>query len=227
VPIDPLSDAKIIDSWHANAAPWTGAVRDGQIESRTLVTDQAILSAVLSRAPRSALDLGCGEGWLVRALAALGVQAAGVDVVPALIDAATLAGGGDFRVASFEDIAAGVLRLTTDVVVANFALLGKESVERVIQHVPALLNAGGALVVQTLHPIVACGDNAYEDGWRAGTWAGFSANFTDPAPWYFRTIQSWIELFTTGGLRLREIREPVHPVTRKPASIIFIAEVSG
>ena len=51
--IDPLSDDKIIDSWHRNVAPWTAAVRENQIESRTLVTNRAITDAVLSRAPRT------------------------------------------------------------------------------------------------------------------------------------------------------------------------------
>jgi hypothetical protein len=27
ISMDPLSDAKIIDSWHTNATPWTAAVR--------------------------------------------------------------------------------------------------------------------------------------------------------------------------------------------------------
>ena len=56
--------------------------------------------------------------------------------------------------------------------------------------------------------------------------AGFSSDFVDPAPWYFRTLESWIQLFMTSGLRLVELREPIHPQTQKPASVIFIAEVA-
>lgn len=225
--MDPLSDAKIVESWHTNAVPWTQAVRDGEIESRRLVTDRAIVDAVMSRTPESVLDLGCGEGWLVRALAERGVRAIGVDVVPALIDAAINAGGGDFRVVSYDEVAAGALQLTTDVVVCNFALIGKESVESLICRAPSLLRSNGAMIVQTLHPLVACGEMPYEDGWRPGSWNGFSNTFRDPAPWYFRTMESWIRLFTRCGLRVVEVREPVHPASHRPASVLFVAEVSG
>jgi 2-polyprenyl-3-methyl-5-hydroxy-6-metoxy-1,4-benzoquinol methylase len=226
---DPLSDAgfsdvKIVDSWRKNAAPWTAAVRTQQIESRRLITDQSILEAVRSRAPRTLLDLGCGEGWLIRALANPAMRLTGVDVVPSLIEQALAGGGGDFHLASYEDIAAGRFRIAVEVVVCNFSLLGKESVEAIIAAMPSLLTPGGSLIVQTLHPVIACGSEPYRDGWRAGTWNGFSSDFSDPAPWYFRTLGSWVSLLRCAGLRLRELREPVHPLTGVPASVIFIAE---
>jgi len=221
---DNLSDARIIDSWRKNASPWTDAVRGNQIESRALVTNRAIIDAVMSRAPRTVLDIGCGEGWLVRSLAEHGVRGTGVDVVPALIEQATSAGGGEFRVASYEDIAAGELDITVDVVVANFSLIGKESVEGIVRRAPELLEENGALIIQTLHPIVAGAGLPYEDGWRDGSWAGFSDEFSDPAPWYFRTLESWKSLLSDAGFKIVEVREPVHPGTGKPASVIFIAE---
>ena len=221
---DPLSDARIIDSWRKNASPWTTAVRENQIASRALVTNKAIVDAVLSRSPRTVLDIGCGEGWLARALAEHGVSAVGVDVVPALIEQARKAGGGEFRISSYEDIAAGRLDVSVDLVVANFSLIGKESVEGVIRRAPSLLNSRGSLVIQTLHPVASCGDESYADGWRTGSWAGFSEEFSDPAPWYFRTMESWEVLLADSGFRILETREPVHPETGKPASVIFIAE---
>ena len=221
---DPLSDARIVDSWRKNASPWTTAVRENQIASRALVTNKAIVDAVLSRSPRTVLDIGCGEGWLARALAEHGVSAVGVDVVPALIEQARKAGGGEFRISSYEDIAAGRLDVSVDLVVANFSLIGKESVEGVIRRAPSLLNSGGSLVIQTLHPVASCGDESYADGWRTGSWAGFSEEFSDPAPWYFRTMETWERLLADSGFRILETREPVHPETGKPASVIFIAE---
>jgi 2-polyprenyl-3-methyl-5-hydroxy-6-metoxy-1,4-benzoquinol methylase len=225
--LDPLSDAKIVDSWRKNAAPWTDAVRNSQIESRRLVTNQAIIDTIVARRPRTALDIGCGEGWLARALAERGIQTIGVDVVPDLIERATRAGGADFRVASYEEIASGALDVRVDVAVANFAMIGKESVNDLVASAPNLLASRGALIIQTLHPLVATGDHPYEDGWREGSWAGFSAAFSDPAPWYFRTTQTWIDVIVRSGLRLVELREPMHPISGKPASMIFVAEVAG
>jgi len=223
----PFSDASIVESWGINARPWTIAIREGQIESRKQVTNQAVIDAIRSRQPGSVLDIGCGEGWLARKLSAAGIQATGTDAVPALIEEARRAGGGDFRVLSYEEMATGKLKLSVDVVACNFALIGKESVEGVFAAVPSLLNPRGAFIVQTLHPLVACGDLPYQDGWREGSWAGFSHDFCHPAPWYFRTMESWVRLFADHGFRLREMREPLHPQTGKPASVIFIGEMAG
>ena len=225
--MDPLSDEKIIDSWRKNATPWTAAVRESRIASRKLVTDDAIVQAALRCRPSSVLDIGCGEGWLARVLARQGVHVVGVDVVPELIEQAQAAGGGDFRVASYEDIAAGKLNVSVDLAIANFSLIGKDAVTNLLCAIPALLTAGGQLIVQTLHPVVATGDQRYVDGWRTGSWTGFSTDFTDPAPWYFRTVQTWVSLLRLAGFEIRELIEPLHPNTGQPASVIFLCRVSG
>lgn len=221
--MDPLSDEKVIDSWRKNAAPWTTAVREQQIESRRLVTDAAIVDAVVSVAPRTALDLGFGEGWLSRALTERGIRMTGVDVVPELVERARQLGGGEFHVMSYEAIAAGGLTATFDAVVANFALIGADAVDALIASMPRLLAPRGALIIQTLHPVVVNGDQPYKDGWRPGSWTGFSQDFTDPAPWYFRTMETWEALIAESGLRVEQRLEPVNPASGKPASVIFIA----
>lgn len=222
--MNPHSDMKIVDSWGKNASQWTAAVREGQIESRKLVTDKAIVDAVMSHSPESVVDIGCGEGWLVRELASRGVRAVGVDAIPALIDQAKAAGGGDFLVMPYEAISDELGEGQFDVAVCNFSLLGNEVVESLFASVPSLLKPSGVFIVQTLHPVVMNGNSPYVDGWRDGSWAGFSEEFVDPAPWYFRTVESWRALFFDSGFALREIHEPVNPKTGKPASIIFVGE---
>ena len=222
-----FSDQKIVQSWQKNAQPWVTAVRQGEIESRVLVTNQAIIDAVLARAPKTALDVGCGEGWLVRELGKSGINSLGVDVVQGLIDSAKKAGGGRFRLLAFEELSREVINERFDVMVANFSLLGNESVSHVFQQAPILLNPGGALIVQTLHPVAGCGAGKYADGWREGSWAGFSEQFNDPAPWYFRTLETWKSLFQERGLRLSEIVEPLNPKTKIPASVIFTGVFAG
>src|SRR5262249_20752142 len=154
-----------------------------EIESRRLVTNEAITGAILSRHPTTVLDIGCGEGWLARALGAKGLDVTGVDVVPDLIEKAQAAGGARYEVASYEDLASGSITDRFDVAVANFSLIGYESVDRLIAAAPSLLTSRGALIIQTLHPLVATGEHPYIDGWRSGSWAGFSDAFSDPAPW--------------------------------------------
>jgi len=218
-----FSDKQIVASWHVNAHPWTKAVQNEEIESRALVTNQAIVQAVTSLTPRRVLDVGCGEGWLARALAERGIEVFGIDVVPGLIAEAQRLEGGRFQVCSYEDMAAGRLGAGRfDAIICNFSLLGKGSVEHLLHALPRYVQTQGHVVIQTLHPVMACGDRPYCDGWRPGSWDGFGPEFTDPAPWYFRTVESWMRLIRDSGFAILECREPVHPKTSKPASIIFV-----
>jgi SAM-dependent methyltransferase len=217
-------DRQILESWHKNAGAWRVAIASEQIASRQLVTNRSIVDAVGSCDARTVIDIGCGEGWLTRELTARGMAVLGVDVVPEFIARSQDRGIGRFAVASYSDIAMGKLGEKFDLAVANFSLFGDRSVTDLLRSFPAILNPQGIFIVQTLHPIVACGDLPYLDGWRASSWAGFSDDFTDPAPWYFRTLATWVELFTTSGFTIVEIREPIHPQTGKPTAVIFIVK---
>ena len=118
-----FSDRNIIDSWLQNAKPWVSAVRNNEIESRSLITNSAIIKAILDRKPRNVLDIGCGEGWLSRELASSGIAMHGIDVVPELIDEATHRGGGTFQVLSYEEMSQDVFGDKFDIAVCNFSLL--------------------------------------------------------------------------------------------------------
>jgi len=211
--------AQLRRSWIANASAWSETVRGQKIESRRVGTDEAIVAAILERHPRRVLDLGCGEGWLARALARHGIEVTGIDASPALIEAANELGGGVFRVASYEELAR--LGETFDLVVANFSLL-HEDLQPVLQ---ALKVIAPALIIQTIHPAFAGGD--YADGWRTETFAAMEGEWPEPMPWYFRTVGSWVRVLREGGYDVAEVREPLHPQHLRPLSILFVATITA
>ena len=224
-------ERRILDSWQSNALPWSAAVRENLIESRVKVTNDAVVNTVLEECRaanlHSVLDLGCGEGWLVRELNRNGVSTVGVDAVSALIDQARAldpANQTRYKVLSYDGLIKSKSTETVDAVVANFSLLGDESVQQLFAAMKTLLNPGGMFIVQTVHPVLACGDHLYQDGWREESWNGFGVGAFKAAPWFFRTLESWTTLFFENQIELIKIKEPLHPETKTPASIIFVAK---
>ncbi|WP_194788793.1 class I SAM-dependent methyltransferase [Pseudomonas sp. UFMG81] len=214
---------QVLQSWQHNANLWIDAVRNGAIESRRQVTDQAILLALLARQPERVLDLGCGEGWLLRALADRGIDAVGVDGDATLVEAAHTAGSPAVHLASYQQLADDAVDIGCgyDLVCANFALLQQDIIP-LLSAMNRRLQPGGTLVIQTLHPwAVAAGD--YQDGWREESFSGFGGNW-QPMPWYFRTLSSWLNALQIAGFSLLELHEPQHPQNPAPQSLLLIAQ---
>ncbi len=218
-------EQRIRRSWARNAAVWTEVVRAQGIASRREATNQAMLDTVCAAAPRRVLDIGCGEGWLMRRLSADGVDCVGIDAEPALIHAAQAQGGGVFEVCAYQELrawAAHSAQAPFDVWVCNFSLLGDESTDAVFDAARDLLAPGGRLIVQTLHPSSV--EQGACSGWREGSWAGFDSRFTDPAPWYFRPLADWHALFTRHELLVTAQYEPLLPATGRAVSLILVGK---
>lgn len=181
---------------------------------------------MLGRQPERVLDLGCGEGWLLRALAKRGIDAVGVDGDPTLVEAARAAGAAQVHLASYQALAQAQVDIGRDynLICANFALLHQDIIP-LLGAMNALLAPGGALVIQPLHPwTAAAGD--YQDGWRQETFAGFQGQW-HPMPWYLRTLSSWINALDMAGFRLIALQEPQHPQNPLPQSLLLVAESRG
>jgi len=220
-------EQQIIESWKVNAANWIGIIDKNGIESRRVVTNQAIIEAVCKYSPLSVWDIGCGEGWLARVLAEKGIEITGTDIVQEFIEVAGRRTEGDFFVASYEDIASGTFTFskTFDAIVINFALIAKESTEQLLASIPCYLNPGGKLLIQTLHPHSRKLIADYQTGWKEGSWDGLGDQFIMPYHWYYRTLEDWLNLLNQSGFSKVGYAEVVHPVSNNLLSVIFECQV--
>jgi 2-polyprenyl-3-methyl-5-hydroxy-6-metoxy-1,4-benzoquinol methylase len=223
LPEDEL-ERQLQQSWIANAAAWTDAVRQGRIASRKAGTDAAIRDAILKFQQCRVLDLGCGEGWLTRSLSELGYEVIGVDASGALIEEAQAAGGGRFLTLSYEQLISNSAEVAGpfDVIAANFSLLG-EDLHPLLKALRSNLSRDGSLFIQTLHPANLEPGSPYESGWRIETFARMGPAFLSHMPYYFRTFGNWIEELNAAGFRIAQCREPLDADTRRPLSLLIEA----
>ena len=212
-------------SWDKNAGNWTRAVREGQIPSRRAGTDEAIVAAIVARKPARLLDVGCGEGWLIRRVVeALDCEAIGIDGSASLIEDGRAADpDGDYRVLGYDALIAGVESLGDpfDAIVFNYAILDEDA-SGLLSAAGSLLAPGGCIVIQSLHPHTQ--DGPYRDGWRTEDFSAFENPDWQPMPWYFRTLESWHAAIRDSGLALTGLAEPVAEGSKQPLSLILTCE---
>jgi hypothetical protein len=53
--------------------------------------------------------------------------------------------------------------------------------------------------------------------------AAFGDGFAEPMPWFYRTLESWLATLARAGFRVDAVREPAHPDTGEPLSLILAA----
>jgi 2-polyprenyl-3-methyl-5-hydroxy-6-metoxy-1,4-benzoquinol methylase len=202
-------DGEIVRSWDHNAGNWTSLVRGGLIASRKAGTDAAILQAVCARAPRRLLDIGCGEGWLVRAAAArTGCAAIGIDGAEALVADARVADPvSSYFTLTYEDFAEsrGIgLGADFDVITFNYSLFTPD-IACLLRAAASRLTPDGVVIIQTLHPGLA---GPGPDGWRVEDFSAFAGGDWAEMPWYSRSMESWHAAVSDAGLTVRERCEP-------------------
>ncbi|WP_194776677.1 class I SAM-dependent methyltransferase [Pararhodonellum marinum] len=226
---------QILNSWEENAEAWIQALEKSDILSRK-ITNQAILVAIQSHLSASVLDLGCGEGWLCRALMESGYDAYGVDATAKLIETAKKKGNkGSFARLTFQELTewfhsklesellGNLAKSPKDGAVFNFCLYEKEGLKELLMAAAKLIKPKGKILIQTIHPFtMQLLELPYQSQWMEDAWIGLKGEFRNGHPWYFRTFEDWISEFTTSGLKVENIYEPTAPMAKNPSSVIFV-----
>lgn len=190
----------VMSAPHPDVAPWgtdpyANALRNGHgplflrrtdgwllpldVERWCAGADAADLSA-LRRCEGPVLDVGCGPGRLVAALAARGHRALGIDVSEAAVDRTLRLGGSALRRSVFEPLPAEGRWGTVLLLDGNVGIGGDPS--HLLRRTADLLAPGGLLIAETApHDIDERVRVRLDDGRTAACAAGPGAQA--PFPW--------------------------------------------
>lgn len=130
-----------IEGWNARASAYNDYT--GQVTSRAI---PALLDMAEIAPGNRVLDLCCGTGRAAGAAGALGAQAEGIDVSPAMVDAAQEAFSNQiFEVGDAEAIPRQ--DETFDAVICSFGLMHVASPEVMLSEIARVLKPGGRLAL--------------------------------------------------------------------------------
>jgi len=216
------------NGWQSSASAWIAEMGEHGDFGRRYVLDPVMLPRALARSPKSALDVGCGEGRFCRMLTRHGVDVVGVDPTAALIATARArAKSGVYLEASAERLPFG--DATFDLVVSYLSLIDIADIQLAITEMARVVKPQGALLVANLTSFnTACGEQGWikdEEGRRLhypidhyleerAMWIAYRGirivNHHRPMSTYLRTLLA-------AGLVLTYFDEPA-PIADAPAS---------
>lgn len=203
------------NGWDASAEAWIADMGETGDFSRLHVLDAPMLDRIRGRAFRNALDVGCGEGRFCRMMAALGIDATGIDPTARLIETARARDPqGLYMQARAESLPHDPESF--DLVVSYLTLIDIDDIDAAIAEMARVLRPGGSLLVANL--------NSFS---TAGKWQGdgdsprgfLIDNYLEPrAEWvswrgilirnWHRPFHTYIQAFLAQGLRLAHFDEP-------------------
>ncbi len=204
-----MTNTSIFESWLTNAKEWIRVIDNGAILSR-VYTNPAIVNQVKKHSFAKILDVGCGEGWLTRALSDQATEVVGIDAIDTLIENARQKGPQYFYTLTYEEIINGttIPKSPYDGIILNFSLYQKEEVQDLLNALKRILTPNGKIIIQTLHPyFLKHQKTTYSSQWIEDSWKGLPGTFKDPHAWYARTLEDWIEVFNNCSLSIEDINE--------------------
>jgi SAM-dependent methyltransferase len=188
--------------WQASAEAWIADMGEFGDFGRRYVLDPVMLPRALSRSPRKALDVGCGEGRFCRMLSPHGIGVTGIDPTPALLAAARAHDStctyleGVAECLPFDDNA-------FDLVVSYLSLIDIPDMQAAISEMARVLSPGGTVLIANLNGFQTAGH-----GWVKGE-AGEYLDF--PIDNYLQEHSMWIEY---RGIRVLDHHRPMSTYMR-------------
>ena len=153
-----------------NLARWQGLARGAD-------------DGMLRRVRGAALDIGCGPGRLVAALAARGIFALGIDIAPEAVGLTRRAGGRALQMSVFGDLP-HVGRWTTAVLADGNIGIGGDPV-RLLRRTAQVLAPGGRILVELERPGVGLRQERVrleDEAGRLGSWFAWAHVGMDALP---------------------------------------------
>jgi len=212
--------------WDESADAWDAFVAGGLDYHREELHGPALLDACGAVAGQDALDLGCGQGWFSRQLAAAGARVIGVDWSPRLIEHARRHGGEvRYEVGDAAEIGARFAPGSFDLISACMSLMDMPRPDRVLAAARALLRPGGRIAVSVPNPLTDAPHRAWKRDANGGKLALEIDRYFEASPgvleWSmkrlahtFRTVQyrytleQWSRMIEDAGLVITRMREP-------------------
>ena len=218
-----INTKNILSSWQDNAPAWIHTIETNEIKSRQLITNRAVIEEILSVAPSSVLDAGCGEGWLCREMEKHGIKATGIDGVKALIEQAKKAGTNNYYTISYEDVINDKKNSldTYDAITFNYSIFEDDAVIQLFNKLKKHLTKNGKIIIQTISPANELFLQRPENGWMTESWCGLNPHYKTAFKWYYRSESEWLDLFSKTGFKLLNKREHINPEDGKYFSVIY------
>jgi SAM-dependent methyltransferase len=188
--------------WQTSADAWIADMGEFGDFGRRYVLDPVMLPRALSRSPRKALDVGCGEGRFCRMLKPHGIGITGIDPTPALLAAARARDPE----CTYLEAAAEHLPFhdhAFDLVISYLSLIDIPDMQAAISEMARVLNPGGALLIANLNSFNTAGS-----GWVKGR-VGERLYF--PIDHYLHERSMWIEY---RGIRVLNHHRPMSTYMR-------------
>ena len=215
------------NGWDNSADAWIADQGEHGDFGRRYVLDPVMLPRALSRAPKTALDVGCGEGRFCRMLRAHGVETTGIDPTSALIaHSRSQDPGGHYLEAKAEALpfATG----SFDLVVSYLTFIDIPDIAPAIAEMARVMKPGGALLIANLNSFnTACADQGWiKSAMRELLHYPVDHYLDERAMWvewrgiriinHHRPFSAYMNLLIAQGLQLTHFGEPA-PTPDAPA----------